>query len=180
MQTTISQDDSALIRVARKDAEAFALLYDRYVQRLYHYCYHRTNNVHDAQDLTSQIFLAAMEAFPRYRQDGHFAAWLFTIARNKVIDHYRRAADLSLEEAALPPVQFDLTGEAESSQQKEALLRAVRDLGEDEQELIRLRYAAGLSFAEIGRALHKSEDAAKKTLYRLLGRLKSGMEAGNE
>jgi RNA polymerase sigma-70 factor (ECF subfamily) len=180
MQSTLSQDDSALVRAAQTDAEAFALLYDRYVQRLYHYCYHRTNNVRDAEDLTSQIFLAAMEAFPRYRQDGHFAAWLFTIARNKVVDHYRRAADLSLDEAVLPPAHSDLTGEAESSQQRESLLRAVRDLGEEEQELIRLRYAAGLSFPEIGRALHKSEEAAKKMLYRLLERLKSGMEVGHE
>jgi RNA polymerase sigma factor (sigma-70 family) len=179
MQSTLSQDDPALVRAARTDAEAFARLYDRYVQRLYHYCYHRTNNVRDAEDLTSQVFLAAMEAFPHYRQDGHFAAWLFTIARNKVVDHYRRAADLPLEEAVLPSAHSDLASEAESSQQRESLLRALRELPEDEQELIRLRYAAGLSFAEIGRALHKSEDAAKKTLYRLLGRLKGEMEAGH-
>jgi len=175
-----TDDDAILVRAARTDTEAFALLYDRYIQRLYHYCHYRTNNARDAEDLTSQVFLAAMEAFPRYRQDGHFAAWLFTIARNKVADHYRRAADPSLEQAVLRPADSDPAGEAESSQQREALLRAVRELDEEEQELIRLRYAAGLSFAEIGSALHKSEGAAKKMLYRLLERLKSGMEAGDE
>ncbi len=180
MQFTSARDESALVRAARTDIEGFALLYDRYVQPLYHYCYQRTNNVHDAEDLTSQTFLAALEAFPRYRQDGHFAAWLFKIARNKVTDYYRRASSVPLEEWTLPAHHPDLAGEAEASQQNHALLCAIRALSEDEQELIRLRYVAELPFAEIAKALHKSEDAAKKMLYRLLARLKSQMEAGHE
>ena len=180
MQLTSAQDESALVRAAQTDAEVFALLYDRYVQRLYHYCYHRTNNVHDAEDLTSQTFLAALEAFPTYRRDGHFAAWLFTIARNKVVDHYRRTPNLPLEELTVPPFHSDLAGEAELSQQRAVLMHALRALTDDEQELIRLRYVAGLPFVEIARALHKSEGATKKMLYRLLARLKSQMEAGHE
>jgi len=180
MQFTPAQDESALVTAAQTDTEMFALLYDRYVQRLYHYCYHRTNNAHDAEDLTSQTFLAALEGFSHYRRDGHFAAWLFTIARNKVVDFYRRTPNIPLEESTVPPMTTDLAGEAEISQQKGVLLRAIRALTEDEQELIRLRYVAELSFAEIARALHKSESATKKMLYRLLARLKSQMEAGHE
>ncbi len=180
MQITPAQDESALVRAAQTDSEVFALLYDRYVQRLYHYCYHRTNNAHDAEDLTAQTFLAALEAFPHYRRDGHFAAWLFTIARNKVVDYYRHTPNVPLDEAMAPPFHSDLANEAESSQQKGILLHAIRVLKEDEQELIRLRYVAELSFAEIARALHKSEGATKKMLYRLLARLKSQMEAGHE
>jgi RNA polymerase sigma-70 factor, ECF subfamily len=180
MQFTQDQDDSALIRAAQTDTEVFSVLYDRYIQRLYHYCYHRTNNVHDAEDLTAQTFLAALEAFPQYRRDGHFAAWLFTIARHKVVDFYRSQPDLHLEESMIPPFHSDLAGEMETSQQKGILLRAIRALPEDEQELIRLRYAAELSFVEIAKALHKSEGAAKKMLYRLLARLKSQMEAEHE
>ena len=180
MQFAPAQDESALVRAARTDTEAFALLYDRYVQRLYHYCYHRTNNVHDAEDLTSQTFLAALEAFPRYRQDGHFAAWLFTIAHNKAVDYYRRAPHLPLDELIAPPFHSDLAGETEHLQQEGVLLRAIQALPDDEQELIRLRYVAELSFAEIARALHKSEGAAKKMLYRLLMRLKGQMEVEHE
>ena len=180
MQFTPAQDESALVRAAQTDSEVFALLYDRYVQRLYHYCYHRTNNVHDAEDLTAQIFLAALEAFPHYRRDGHFAAWLFTIARNKVVDFYRRTPNIPLEESMVPPSHSDLAGETEISQQKGILLRAIRELTADEQELIRLRYVAELSFVEIAKVLHKSEAATKKMLYRLLARLKSQMEAEHE
>jgi RNA polymerase sigma-70 factor (ECF subfamily) len=180
MQFTPHQDEVALVRAAQTDAEAFAVLYDRYVQRLYHYCHHRTNNARDAEDLTAQTFLAALEGFPRYRQDGHFAAWLFAIARNKVMDYYRRAPNVPLEEAALPPFQADLAGKAESAQQKGMLLRALGGLSEDEQELIRLRYVAELPFGEIAKALHKSEGATKKMLYRLLAHLKGQMEAEHE
>jgi len=180
MQFSSAQDDSALLRAAKTDAEAFALLYDRYVQRLYRYCFHRTSNAHDAEDLTSQIFLAAPEAFPRRPRYGHLAAWLFTIARHKVMDHYRHAPGLQLNKSRVPSVHSDLAGEIESSQQRAALSRAIQLLANDEQELIRLRYAAELSFAEISRALHKSENATKKMLYRLLMRLKSQMEAGDE
>jgi RNA polymerase sigma-70 factor (ECF subfamily) len=180
MQSTTVQDDSALLKAAKTDAEAFALLYDRYVQRLYHYCHHRTNNVHDAEDLTSQTFLAALEAFPQYRRDGHFAAWLFTIARNKVVDYYRRAPNVPLDESTAPSFHPDLAGETETTQQAARLLPVIRALSEDEQELIRLRYVAELSFAEIARAMRKSEGATKKMLYRLLARLKSQMEAGHE
>ena len=180
MQFTPAQDEAALVRAAQTDSEVFAQLYDRYVQRLYHYCYHRTNNVHEAEDLTAQTFLAALEALPNYRRDGYFAAWLFTIARNKAVDYYRRTPDVPLDESMAPPFQSDLAGEAETSQQKGILLRAIRSLKEDEQELIRLRYVAELSFAEIAKALHKSEGATKKMLYRLLAHLKSQMEAGHE
>lgn len=176
MQLDPSSSETAVVGAAKTDAGAFAILYDRYVQRLYHYCYHRTNNAHDAEDLTSQTFLAALEALPHYRQDGHFAAWLFTIARNKIVDHYRRAPNSRFDESSALPSHSDPAGDAEFSQQRGILLRALSLLADDEQELIRLRYVAELPFAEIARALHKSEGAAKKMLYRLLARLRSQME----
>ena len=180
MQSASTQDESILVRAARTDTQAFAQLYDRYVQRLYHYCHHRTDNVRDAEDLTSQVFLAAMEAFPHYRQDGHFAAWLFAIARNKVVDHYRRRPNLPLDEATAPPIHADPAVESEVSHQKRLLLRLIQALAEDEQELIRLRYVAELPFVEVARALHKTEGATKKILYRLLKRLRTEMEAAHE
>jgi len=180
MQLTQTTDESALVRLAQTDVQAFGALYDRYVQRVYRYCHYRTNNAPDAEDLTAQIFLAALEALPRYRQDGHFAGWLFSIARKKVADFHRRVPPLSLEEAALPPIQTDLAMDVETSQRRERLRGLIRALAEEERELIHLRYVAELSFAEIARALRKNEEAVKKTLYRLIARLKSEMEADHE
>jgi len=183
MQLTQTKDEPALVRTAQTDAQAFGALYDRYVQRVYRYCYYRTNSPPDAEDLTAQIFLAALEGLPRYRQDGHFAGWLFSIARKKVADFHRRAphiAHVPLDEAALPPIQTDLAMDVETSQRRERLRCLIQALAEEEREFIHLRYVAELSFAEIAKVLRKNEEAVKKTLYRLIARLKSKLEADHE
>jgi RNA polymerase sigma-70 factor (ECF subfamily) len=173
-------DEPALVRAAQTDAQAFGALYDRYVQRVYRYCYYRTNSSPDAEDLTAQIFLAALEALARYRQDGHFAAWLFSIARKKVADYHRRTPQVPLDEALLPPIHTDLAIDVETSQRRERLLKLVQALKEEEQELIHLRYGAELSFAEMAKALQRKEEAVKKSLYRLVARLKQELEADHE
>jgi len=182
MQLPRTLDELTLVRAAQTDAQAFGALYDRYVQRVYRYCYYRTNSAPDAEDLTAQIFLATLEALPRYRQDGHFAAWLFSIARKKVADFHRRTshAPQSLNEATLPPIHTDLAIDVETSQRRERLLKQVQALKEEERELIHLRYVAELSFAEMARALQRNEDAVKKSVYRLMARLKQELEADHE
>ena len=180
MQISQTMDEPALVRAAQTDAQAFAAIYDRYVQRVYRYCYYRTNNAPEAEDLTAQIFLAALESLPRYRQDGHFAAWLFSIARRKLADYYRRTSPTSLDEATLPPIQTDLALDVETAQRRERLLGLIRALAEEDRDLIHLRYVAELSFAEMAKALQRNEEAVKKRLYRLLGRLKQELEADHE
>jgi RNA polymerase sigma-70 factor (ECF subfamily) len=182
MQLSRTLDEPTLVRAAQTDAQAFGTLYDRYVQRIYRYCYYRTSSASDAEDLTAQIFLAALEALPRYRQDGHFAAWLFSIARRKVADFHRRAphTQVTLDDSLLPPIHNELAVEVERSQRRERLLKQVQALAEEERELIHLRYVAELSFAEMARTLQRKEEAVKKSLYRLLARLKQELEADYE
>ena len=180
MQLLPLTDELALVRRAQTDAQAFGALYDGYVQRVYRYCLYRTTNTHEAEDLTAQIFLAALEGLPRYRQDGHFAAWLFSIARNKVAEYHRRAPHEPLDEALLPPIHLDLELTVEKSQRRTRLLKLIQTLAEEERELIHLRYVAELSFAEIAKSLKKSEDAVKKMLYRLIARMKTNLEADHE
>ena len=83
-------DDAVLVRAARHDLAAFAALYRRYVTPIYRYLYSRVGNAADAEDLTAQTFVAALEGLPGYRERGNFAAWLFTIAHNKAADHHRQ------------------------------------------------------------------------------------------
>jgi len=180
MQLTQITDELALVRRAQTDAQAFGALYDRYVQRVYRYCLYRTNNASEAEDLTAQIFLAALEGLPRYRQDGHFAAWLFSIARRKVMDYHRRTPHEPLDESLLPPINMEMELTVEKSQRKTRLLKLIQTLAGDERELIHLRYVAELSFAEIAKSLKKNEDAVKKTLYRLIARMKVELEAEHE
>jgi RNA polymerase sigma-70 factor, ECF subfamily len=170
--------EAAQIRAARADPKAFGLLYDRYAPPIYRYLLSRLGNVAEAQDVTSQTFLTAFEAFPRYQHLGYFSAWLFSIARSKYIDHLRKARTQpdSLDEqvkAELP----DPLGQVIETERVSALKECIRALPEHEQELLRLRYVAGLSFAEVASILTKKEDAVKKSIYRLLDRLQNQLEA---
>jgi len=172
--STATADTGDLVRSAKSDLTHFGALYDRHVQSIYRYIYSRVGSQAQAEDITSQTFLAAMEALPSYREQGHFRAWLFTIARRKVIDHYRQRKPESPVDVR--EVQANTSDPLQKVIRKEAFAQLhamIAELTEFECELIRLRYVAELPFAEIGRLVGKSEGAAKKALYRLLDRLQT-------
>ncbi|MHB8193301.1 MAG: RNA polymerase sigma factor [Bellilinea sp.] len=174
-------DESDLVEAARKDLREFGVLYKRYVNPVFRYLYSRTGNVHEAEDITAQTFLIALETFERFRGDGHFSSWLFGIARNKVIDHYRqRKPVVPIEDAASEAENTDPLIAAIQSEQAAAAAKLIKTLDEDEQELLRLRFLAGMSFREIAHLLRRNEDAVKKTTYRLLARLQSQLEKSDE
>ncbi len=81
--------EATLVAQARRDPQAFAALYDRYFDAVYRYCYRRLGSREAAEDATSQVFLQALTALPRYREGGAFRSWLFTIAHNVVINRAR-------------------------------------------------------------------------------------------
>lgn len=178
MQNTMQMDDiSTLVEEARANPVAFGRLYNHYVQPVYRYLFSRVGTVHDAEDLTSQTFVTAYESLARYRERGYFSAWLFRIARSKLMDHFRR----SKPEAGLDAVErmaggHDALGQLIQDEEITRLRSLIASLRDDEQDLIHLRYVAGLSFAEIAETLGKREDAVKKSVYRLLARLKGQLE----
>jgi RNA polymerase sigma-70 factor (ECF subfamily) len=169
-------DDAGLILAARRDPEAFARLYDRYVQSVYRYLRGRVGSAPEAEELTAQTFLAALESLPRYDHRGYFSAWLFSIARRKAADFFRRRETLPLEDAEPLASDADLPGEAARAEQIRQLAQLIATLAENERELIRLHFTAGLTFAEMANVLGKKEDAVKKSVYRLLERLHGRME----
>jgi len=175
------QDESDLIAAVRKDPRLFGDLYQRYVNRVFRYTFNRTGNQHAAEDITAQTFLAAFESFDRFRGSGQFAAWLFGIAHNKIADLLcGQGHDVALEEAREPRTDGDLLAGAVRSEQAATLAGLIAALDEDEQELLRLRYLADLSYREMARLLGRREDAVKKTTYRLLARLHSQLEQSDE
>ncbi len=174
--------DNMLVEQARKDAAAFAILYDRHVKAIYRYLYSRVGSSTDAEDLTSQVFLAALESLHRYPQEAEFRAWLFGIARRKMADFYRkRKAQAPLDDAIeLPTHTESLLAQVARGQSLRMLAGQVAHLNEDEQELLRLRFAGELSFVEIAGLLRMKESAVKMRLYRLIERLQKEMEVGND
>ncbi|MEA4910084.1 MAG: sigma-70 family RNA polymerase sigma factor [Chloroflexi bacterium] len=171
-------EEARLLSRAAGDANAFGQLYQAYVKPVYRYLYARVGNPMDAEDLTAQVFTQAFEGMAGYRHEGHFLAWLMAIARNRAIDFFRRRRPLvSLEtfEALLSTASPDRL-DSERADRLRLLAAAIQDLDDDDKELLRLRYAAGMPFQEIALLMHGQEAAIKKRLYRLLERIKHTLE----
>ena len=176
------EDEAALVEAARGDPAAFTSLYRRYVTPVYRYLCQRVGSPAEAEDLTSQVFLAALESLPGYRQGVPFRAWLFGIARRKLADYYRlRWPQVSLEQVGnLPAAHEPPLARLARNEQLRGLAELVAGLQDAEQELLGLRFAAGLSFAEMARLLKRKESAVKMSLYRLLERLERQLEAKDD
>jgi RNA polymerase sigma-70 factor (ECF subfamily) len=169
--------EDRLIELARGDPAAFAALYRRYLRRVYRYLLTYAEREEDAADLTQHVFLRVLEALPGYTDRGTpFAAWLFRIARNAATDAYRRRRK-AIPWEHVPEALLPLAGQdpLAASIRREALneLRVlVARLDPEKQELLALRFAAGLTSAEIGSIVGKSEAAVKRQLSRTIASLR--------
>jgi RNA polymerase sigma-70 factor (ECF subfamily) len=173
-------DDSTVQKAVKGDGPALAQIYDAYKLDIYRYIFSKVGNASEAEDLTAQTFMAVLESLPRYRHRGQFSAWIFQIARNKVMDYFRRSKhdpleiplDIAFSEGTLERII--------KVQAYERLAAIMQTLSGDERELIRLRYVAQLSYVEIGELTGRKEDAVRKSLTRLLERLSNQMEVQND
>ena len=158
-------DESRLVNQAKSgNPEAFARLYDAYVERVSRYIYFRVSGDCDMEDLVSQVFLKAWENLDRYQAGtSPFIAWLYTIARNLVIDHYRTKKNtLPLEEATAFPSDLELPDEtAEMKFSLEAMRDALQVLSKDQQQALILKYIAGLPNDSIAKILSKQEGTVR-------------------
>ena len=181
------QEEIALIDAAKSDPNAFGLLYERYVDRIYNYIYFRIDSKRDAEDLTGQVFFKAMSNIKSYRHMGlPFSAWLYRIAHNLVANYYhdrvrKREIALDDEQAQFLP-QYDQHPEKQTvkTQEIENLMAAIRKLSPIRQELLVLKFLDQLSNAEIGKILRKSEGAIKSLYHRTLLELRDIMSTGKE
>lgn len=174
-------DDTALIRRAReRDAIAFGILYERYLDRVYRYIVYRTTNSVVAEDLTSEVFLNAWKAIDRYEDRGYaFSTWLLRLAQNEVTDYYRTThSDTSLPEteqhssSAPGPSDF-----AELRDDQLALVRALKQLPTEWQQVLLLRFVEGVPFEEIAAVVGKSSGACRVIQHRALARLRELLPA---
>lgn len=160
-----------VMRAKAGSREAFGWLYDEYVDLVYRYVYYRVGTHTQAEDLTSETFLRALRRIGEFHWQGKdFGAWLVTIARNLVADHYKSSRfKLEISTADL----LDL-GQAVEGPEKEfldsltnqALFLAVRRLGSEQQECIVLRFLHGLSVAETALIMRKKPGAIKALQHR--------------
>jgi RNA polymerase sigma-70 factor (TIGR02952 family) len=160
-----------VLRAREGDAEAFGCLYDHYVELVYRYVYYRVGVHALTEDLTSETFLRALRRIPDFRWQGKdFGAWLVTIARNLVADHFK-SGRYRLEVCTAEPVEPERPQEGPERAVLDAmtyrtLLSAVRRLGSEQQECVVLRFMHGLSVAETALIMEKKSGAIKALQYR--------------
>jgi RNA polymerase sigma-70 factor (ECF subfamily) len=159
-----------LARQAHTDVEAFAELYRRHAQRVYRYHMAHLGSVKDAEDLTSQTFLAALEGIRSFRGAGSFAAWLMGIASKKRLMFFRRNGtqrEIPLDAALHYPSPSLPTDKAAAQRlELESVSRALKQISPDRAEALILSYFGGLSNLEISRVLKRSEAAVKMLISR--------------
>jgi RNA polymerase sigma factor (sigma-70 family) len=166
-------DEVALVESARRDPTAFSALYHRYVTPVYRYLYKWVENPTEAEDLTSQVFTEVLEGLAHYQERGNFVAWLFTIARRKAIAamrHHHPAFQLDEADEVPGPAEDPLERVIQREQIEQMTVLIAR-LNDDQRELLRLRFTAGLGYAEIGAVLGHSPAATKMAVYRLLRKM---------
>ncbi len=167
------ESDLDLVKRAKKDPAAFGYLYERYVTKIYNYVYYRVGNHHDAEDLTSRVFHRALTHIKDYADRGvPFSAWLYRIAHNLVANWHRdhaRRQNLALEDVTLVGDALEMPEwVTETNEERRRLLKAIRHLPEERQELLILKFVEQLSNAEVGHVMGRTEGAIKSLYHRTL------------
>ena len=173
----IDGEEEKLIQDAVKvgDSSAFGKLYDHYQPMIYRFVLVKVGRREEAEDITHQVFLQAWQNIRTYRHRGYpFGSWLYRIARNRVIDHYRsRKDDVSLEAADTQDVSHQISQPDVSLQMDmERVMAAVRSLKPEYQDVIILRFIEDLSVRETAGAMRKTEGAVKLIQHRAIEELK--------
>jgi len=176
------QDEESLVRRAQqRDQEAFAQLYEANFDKIYRYVVLRIGNETEAEDMTQQVFLNALQSISSFRWKGApFSAWLFRIAHNQVVDYLRkktRQATESLDES-LVISKSDPQLVVEQRLDIEQLMLATKQLTKAQQEVIALRFVSELSTAQVAKVMGKSGGAVKALQHSAIVALRKALSVG--
>jgi len=164
------------------DSEIFSQLYDEFMPKVFAYIHYRVNNQQTTEDLTSIVFEKALANFSKYSSDkAAFSTWIFTIARNSIIDHFRTDAkrhhvDLDDRTIDVPSSEPSPEEQLERQSEKQCLLKCLSKLGEQDQEIIRLKFAAEMTNRQISKMLKLSESNVAVRLFRTMKKLRADFE----
>jgi RNA polymerase sigma-70 factor, ECF subfamily len=166
-------ENAVLERAVQGDSEAFGVLYERYVTRIYNYIFYRIGSSYEAEDLTERVFMRALRHIGSYNNRGlPFSAWLYRIAHNLVANWYRdnsRRKEIPLDDGILVSHQSSFPEqELLLNEEHERLLHVIRKLPPDRQQLVILKFVDHLSNLEIGQIMGRTEGAVKSLYHRTL------------
>jgi RNA polymerase sigma-70 factor, ECF subfamily len=170
-------------RAQEGDREALEELYLLHFDRIYSYLHMSVGNRHDAEDLTTQTFLKMLESIKRFRwQSAPFSAWLFRIAHNLAMDHFRATRRWQPEEEVPEPLgDFEPSAEAVALQSlgRQSMLELIEALSLEQQQVLTLKFVFNLANAEVATILGKTEGAIKSLQHRALVSLQKQIASGS-
>ncbi|GAA4701859.1 RNA polymerase sigma factor [Brevibacillus fulvus] len=165
------------------EARDFSELYDEYFDRVNRYLRYRVHNPWDADDLTTTVFLKALEKFDQYSRTSPFASWIFRIAHNAFIDFLRKNRELPMDQGEMFLGETDDTWQPEqqalSNEEVELLKDRLELLTQDQKDVLTLRYFADLKINQVAEVLGKTESSVKMISYRALQRLQKMYKEGH-
>ena len=177
------QTEQHLIEAAKQNPEHFGPLYDKYYKQIFGYVYQRMDCKDSAFDLTSQVFLKALTNIEKYEYKGvPFASWLYRIAHSEVMQSYRTKKNLRTINADISDLR-NICEEVEQEymeEYKSVLMTVIKNLPEDDVQLIELRFFEKRAFKEIAEILSLTETNAKVKLYRILEKVKKTLTKNNK
>jgi len=162
--------------------EPFIKIYDDFSDKIFRFIYYKTCHRETAEDIMSQTFLKAMEKWTLYNANkGTVSAWLYGIARNLIIDHYRKQQKWGYFKNICDiwdlPSDEDILRQLTEEEQKEELYKALNQLPSKQREIIMLRLWEDMPYREISEIMSRSESACKMLFSRSIGKLKLSMDS---
>jgi RNA polymerase sigma-70 factor (ECF subfamily) len=178
------QKEQNLIRGAKRgDKKAIAALYDHHYRAVFNYIYYRVSDQQSAEDLSAEVFIRMINKIPSYKDRGRpFLAWLYTIARNLVIDHYRageKREELPIKENLLEHPSLAPDQQIQVRQQEDCFRKVLDKLPENQRQLLIFRFINGFSTPEIVDLLEKSDRAIRSLQHRALRSLERALSEEN-
>ena len=183
MKTNSEHNQDIISQIRQGDTDAFARIYDEYVEPIYRFVFFKVSSAEVAQDLTSEAFTKVFQYIvSTSKKIKNIKAFIYRVARNTVIDHYRKRSDESLPVEGEVEIQIEdqsqpLEEQLDQRLALEAFHRAVETLKDDWQEIVQLRYIEGYSNSEIAVIVEKSEGSVRVILHRALKELKRTMDS---
>ncbi len=168
------------LKIQNQDPDAYAQFYDLYVEKIYRFIFFKVNTTHDAQDLTSEVFLKLWQTIKGGKQIRNLNAFIYMVARNTVIDFYRQKnrEDLStqdIEQTQVTDARIELVEHQVKNQGLDQIGQGLKNLKDEYREVVVLRFMDELSIGEIAQVLGKSQGAVRVLIHRALKALKENI-----
>lgn len=173
-------EEENLIKKAQKgDADAYGELYKKYFQKIYRYCKFNTDNNEVAKDICQESFVKAWKKLKDFKTEGNWSlqSFLFTIARNLIIDRVRKKKEYALEQFEELPSEYDLYEEVDKGQDVQRVREVLSKLEDMDRQIIILRYFEEMSSQEVAAILGIKDGALRVRTFRVMQKMKDIFEA---